>query len=1156
MGRAAIVLILLVVISYCNDVAQALSHKFPSASELHSRSRRATKGHTNNENDNDEQKHDQNGQKNEQNRRNNDQNKQQNDENDQQSDETQKSSDNDFSKWGPSMEISKNQNGKAVVKIGHIGAIGALPNKDKVLNVSRLQLIEEGILGDDLDFEITSQMGCGEAFEGVAVAAQMYHAEGVRAFIGPYCNTELDAVGKMGAFWNIPVIAYMPTTTATSDRRIFKTLARTSSKNVNALAKAVISLVGHYNWLRIAVVTNSGQLAYDRVQAFEEELRRTKITVSKKVMFEEYAKSEDMVKDQQMQELSNSARIIVCIFSETRDMTREFMQATVKMNMNNPEYVYILPWLQNGPKDALPWIGKSGEMLQQVKDHYANAIIVDDANGFDDALLNGFIERVGNYGLSVDDLDRSDIFGYLNLYDSLKLYGLAARKVFTANGNNATTITDGRLIWNAMRKVSFQGIGTSIGATGAVLMDDLVDRAPVFAGFYVSPNKEKPLKIVTMTSFMVTNCDGLVNRTGCFDLKLADVMTGFWPSENGSLPSEEPYCGYRGQRCSYTMEIAIGSSALSLIIIFLVIFLVYRHCQTRALNRMPWRILHEDLRLIDDDQAKSLLSLGSANTKLSNLSIGMKKHAILGVNTHATYHKYVQRRPIKFNRADLALLTQMKQAIHDNLNPFLGMAFNEREEMLVVWKFCSRGTVQDLIYNRTMALDENFHAAFVRDITLGLEYLHLSPIGYHGSLSPWSCVIDRNWGVRLTDFGISNPLERWEKQGLISIVNVQSDDDKSQAAQRTSALYMAPELLKNRQNNKDRRMEQNWVAQSSSRRQSGDIYSFGMVMYEILFRALPFPEGTDINGLVDAIADGSRHIKPVVQDEMKIHPDLAALLIDCWSSNPEIRPSIRRVRLNTEMCLKTKGSLVDQMMRVMEQYANNLEKIVKERTGMLEEANLKADRLLNQLLPQYVANELKVGRPVPPKLFSSATVMFSDIVGFTTLCSSSSPLEVVNLLNGVYSGFDECIQRNGAYKVETIGDAYMVVSGIPEENGTRHVMNIADIALEMRKFLTTFEIPHKKNSRIKCRWGFHSGQVATGVVGMTAPRYCLFGDTVNTASRMESTAMPDLIQISQQSQTILSTTYPMFITSKRGEVEIKGKGLCTTYWLDRRSDEY
>uniref|UniRef100_A0A158PBL2 Guanylate cyclase domain-containing protein n=1 Tax=Angiostrongylus cantonensis TaxID=6313 RepID=A0A158PBL2_ANGCA len=136
--------------------------------------------------------------------------------------------------------------------------------------------------------------------------------------------------------------------------------------------------------------------------------------------------------------------------------------------------------------------------------------------------------------------------------------------------------------------------------------------------------------------------------------------------------------------------------------------------------------------------------------------------------------------------------------------------------------------------------------------------------------------------------------------------------------------------------------------------------------------------------------------------------------------------------------------------------------------------------------------------------------MFSDIVGFTAICASSTPIEVVNMLNTVYSKFDD---------VETIGDAYMVVSGIPEENGTEHLMRISDTALQMMALLETFDIPHRRNSHVRIRVGYHSGTVAAGVVGHTAPRYCLFGDTF--------------------AHDMLYTYYPEYITKLRGTVDVK-----------------
>ncbi|PAV74655.1 hypothetical protein WR25_25652 [Diploscapter pachys] len=1011
---------------------------------------------------------------------------------------------------------------KEMIKIGHIGAVGAMKNSEKILELSRNQLIHDGVLDTDLEFDIVTQMGCGESFEGVAVGADMYHVQKVRAFIGPYCNSELDAVAKMAAYWNVPIIGYMASSNIFADKAIYKTLARVSLRTTNSLAEAVAALIKHYGWNKVGIATNTGSLAFERTTAFEEVFHARGIQIMKKVMFDEYADTKGIVNSGLLSELANSCRIILCAFSATRDMSKEFMQAVWMSNMNTNEFVYLLPWLQTETKDLAPWIDDEGRTQQNIKQHFSNAFIIDDVNGFDDTLVTPFRERIEANGMTVDDLEMKNLYGYTHLYDALRLYALAVRRSMNET-DNPDIYLDGKFIWNQMRRMTFPGLVSAAGvSSGTVMMDDVAERAPVYAAFYIQANSDSVKKVNEIEPHLIENCDGLKTKTGCYDLTITDLTTGYWPSLDGSLPKDEPACGFRNEN------------------------------ENRALAKTLWRIYRDDFRIISEDEVKSMLSIGSTRTKLSNMSSFVKHHAVLGTNTHCSFHSYPQRRPIVFNRIDIKLLTQMKQAVHDNLNPFLGMSFNEKEEM-------------DIIYNDDVVLDQKFHAAFIRDITLGLEYLHSSIIGYHGSLTPWACLIDRNWMVKLTDYGIANPLERWEKLGLIQTETLKDGNDKSGSYQRTSIIYQPPEILKNREANRIRRVDQTWIKQSMLRRTMGDIYSFGMVMYEIIFRSLPFPNGTNVNGkstreekedtieeILEYIQDGTKTFKPTIQDKSQMHPDLCALLLDCWNENPEVRPSIRRVRLNTESYLKVKGSLVDQMMRMMENYANNLEKLVQERTGMLEEANVRADKLLSQLLPKYVANELKMGRSVSPKTFTSATVMFSDIVGFTSICSSSTPLEVVTMLNSIYSQFDDVINKHEAYKVETIGDAYMIVSGIPEENGNKHIMKICSTGLDIMKLLETYEIPHRRGTKLKIRLGIHSGPVATGVVGLTAPRYCLFGDTVNVASRMESTGEPEKIQISEQSKDLVERYFPYFIIKKRGSVEVKGKGSCTTYWLEGR----
>ncbi|EMP29689.1 Guanylyl cyclase GC-E [Chelonia mydas] len=289
-----------------------------------------------------------------------------------------------------------------------------------------------------------------------------------------------------------------------------------------------------------------------------------------------------------------------------------------------------------------------------------------------------------------------------------------------------------------------------------------------------------------------------------------------------------------------------------------------------------------------------------------------------------------------------------------------------------------------------------------------------------------------------------------------------------------------------------------------------------------------------------------------------------------------------------------KTNIIDSMLRMLEQYSSNLEDLIRERTEELEIEKQKTDKLLTQMLPPSVAQALGMGTPVEPEYFEEVTLYFSDIVGFTTISAMSEPIEVVDLLNDlytlfdaiigshdVYKGidtgedldtgelgsepievvdllndlytlFDAIIGSHDVYKVETIGDAYMVASGLPHRNGNRHAGEIANMSLDILSAVGSFRMRHMPDVPIRIRIGLHSGPCVAGVVGLTMPRYCLFGDTVNTASRMESTGLPYRIHVNIRTVTILHSLKEGFKLDVRGKTELKGKGVEDTYWLGGR----
>ncbi|CAD5114961.1 DgyrCDS3993 [Dimorphilus gyrociliatus] len=221
---------------------------------------------------------------------------------------------------------------------------------------------------------------------------------------------------------------------------------------------------------------------------------------------------------------------------------------------------------------------------------------------------------------------------------------------------------------------------------------------------------------------------------------------------------------------------------------------------------------------------------------------------------------------------------------------------------------------------------------------------------------------------------------------------------------------------------------------------------------------------------------------------------------------------------------------------------------LKEQTDELQDEKQKTKFLLLRILPGSIAERLLSSEEIEPEHFESATVYFSDIVGFTDISARSTPLEVVDMLNMLYKLFDEKTDNYDVYKVETIGDAYMVASGVPRRNGYSHAKEIANMALDLLHSVGTLSVWHLDNSTLKLRIGMNSGPVVAGVVGLKMPRYCLFGKTVNRANLMESKGLPQCIHISSSTFDLL-TLAGGFQFQERESTQIQGSEEIITYWL-------
>jgi adenylate cyclase len=281
-----------------------------------------------------------------------------------------------------------------------------------------------------------------------------------------------------------------------------------------------------------------------------------------------------------------------------------------------------------------------------------------------------------------------------------------------------------------------------------------------------------------------------------------------------------------------------------------------------------------------------------------------------------------------------------------------------------------------------------------------------------------------------------------------------------------------------------------------------------------------------------------------VLEHLKADEKLRHIPVIMISAVDDIDSIVRCIELGAEdylskpfnpVLLKARISACLEKKRLRDQEQAYLQKLAEEQE--------KSERLLLNILPGPIAQRLKQGEITIADSFAEVTVMFADLVGFTKLSTHLSPAELVELLNQIFSAFDELADRYGLEKIKTIGDAYMVVGGLPMVTDN-HAEAIAEMAIDIQA--TIGNMRTKGDQPLSMRIGIHTGPVEAGVIGTKKFTYDLWGDTVNTASRMESQGVAGSIQVTVATYERLRDKY---VFEERGVIQVKGKGDMMAYLL-------
>ncbi|XP_026792730.3 retinal guanylyl cyclase 2 isoform X2 [Pangasianodon hypophthalmus] len=935
------------------------------------------------------------------------------------------------------------------------------------------------------------------------------------AFVGPVNPGYCDTASMLGKSWNKAVFSWSCIGHELDARRNHPTFARTMPLPTLVL----LHLMRHFRWAHVGIVSSGDDIWVETASKVASALRSHGMPVGIVASIGKDVASmrKTLAK---VKRVENLRLVVLCMHSVLiggKDQ-QMLLEMAYDMRMTDGSMVFVpydtllysLPY-QNLSQYFLPNNGK----LQHAYDAVLTITVESpERHSFYQAYIEA--QMGGEVPKNIKPHQVSPLFG--TIYSSI-LFMAHAMQSLRASGQWMS----GDNLAHHARNLTFMGfshpIRTSLSGLG--LLD-----------------------------YVVLDTDGLSwELRPCYRIEMETDMVRFL-GQSIHFPQSGP--PKTDSRCWFTQGIICsgGVDPFHLIIFFICVFLlifsfvasvyfIRRRLNQIQLVRGPNKILLTlaDVTFINPSLSNKKMSLEESKTSDTRKSISEHSHnSPFSSQSPATYENsnvaiyegdwaWLKRLPHgnfrSINPSTTDVFELMKDMRHENVNPFMGF-FHDCGVFAIVTEYCSRGSLEDLLHNDDVKLDWMFKSSLLLDLIKGMKYLHHRNV-YHGRLKSGNCVVDGRFVLKVTDYGYNEVLESQR----FPYVKPQPEE----------LLWTAPEILRS-----------SFPGLKGSL--PGDVYSFSIIMQEVVVRGPPFCMlEQSAHEIVQKVKKPPPLCRPTVSPD---HAPLECiqLMKRCWNEQPERRPTFDEIFDQFKNINKgKKTNIIDSMLRMLEQYSSNLEELIRERTEELEIEKQKTEKLLTQMLPPSVAEALKLGSTVKPEYFDSVTVYFSDIVGFTTISANSEPIEVVDLLNDLYTLFDAIISNHDVYKVETIGDAYMVASGLPVSNGNRHAAEIANMALDILSAVGTFKMRHMPDVPVRIRIGLHTGSCVAGVVGLTMPRYCLFGDTVNTASRMESTGMPYRIHVHSSTVKILLALKAGYKVQLRGRIELKGKGTEETYWL-------